>query len=103
MRKIRFKKRCERHLESKRENMFSGLSFWPALQDIAWRLAPVSNLSVVVLTILALKMYFDLGWGCLDTFMAELEKLSLSELLGLYPLDAPSHDMMHGSRGIQSS
>jgi hypothetical protein len=56
--------------------------FWPAFEHLMWRLVPVSCLLVVALTVLLLSMDLDLGHDYLGTVTAELQKPTLSELLG---------------------
>ena len=60
----------------------SGAGFFPAFEHLVWRLVPVSCLLVVVLTVLLLSLDFDPGHDYVGTVTAELEKPTLSEMLG---------------------
>jgi len=57
--------------------------FWPAFENLVWRLAPVSCLLVLVLTFLYVNMDFGVDSDYLGTMAAEIEKPSLVELFDL--------------------
>ena len=54
--------------------------FWPAFENLVWRLAPVSCLLVLVLTYLFVNMDFGADSDYLGTMAAEMERPSLVEL-----------------------
>jgi hypothetical protein len=60
----------------------SSVGFWPAFENLVWRLVPVSCILVVALTVLLLSMDAVLGHDYLGTVTAELDQPTLSELLG---------------------
>jgi hypothetical protein len=60
----------------------SSAGFWPSFEHLVWRLVPVSCLLVVALTVLLLSMGPDFGHDYVGTVTAELEKPTLSEMLG---------------------
>jgi hypothetical protein len=60
----------------------SSASFWSAFEHLVWRLVPVTCLLVVALTVLLLSMGPDFGHDYVGTVTAELEKPTLSEMLG---------------------
>ena len=60
-----------------------GAGFWPVFEHLVWRLAPVSCLLVLSLTVLLLSMDLDHGYDYLGTLTAEFTKTSLAELFGL--------------------
>ena len=60
----------------------SGASFWTDLEYLVWRLAPVSCILVVALSILFVNIDFDFGNDLLGTLRVELEEPSLSEFFG---------------------
>jgi hypothetical protein len=57
--------------------------FWPAFENVVWRLAPVCCLLVFVLAVLFMNMDLDPAYDYLSTVTAEMEKPTLSELYGL--------------------
>ena len=57
--------------------------FLPAFERFVWRLAPMSCLLVLVLTLLFLNMEPDVDSDYLGTMAAEMEKPTLVELFGL--------------------
>jgi len=61
----------------------SAAGFWPAFEGMVWRLAPVSCLLVLVLTLFFVNMEQDVDSDYLGTMAAEMEKPSLVELFDL--------------------
>jgi hypothetical protein len=57
-------------------------SFWSALENLVWGLAPGSTILILVLAILCARMYLNLGHNYLGSLTAHLEKLSIGQLLG---------------------
>ena len=55
--------------------------FWPSLERMVWRLAPVNVVMIVILLFLTVK--FDPGVDYLGNSVAELDRPSLSEFLDL--------------------
>ena len=58
-------------------------NFLPAFEHFVWRLAPVSCLLVLVLTLLFVNMELDVDSDYLGTMAAEMEQPTLVELFGL--------------------
>jgi len=61
----------------------SATVFWPAFENVVWRLAPVCCLLGLVLAVLFMNMDLDPGYDYLGTVAAEMEKPTLPELYGL--------------------
>jgi hypothetical protein len=59
----------------------SVIGFWPAFENLFWRLVPVSCILVVALTVLLLSLGPGFAHDYLGTVTAELDKPTLSELL----------------------
>ena len=57
--------------------------FWPAFENLVWRLAPVSCVLILVLTFFLVNMDFDVDSDYLATMTAEMEKPNLMELFDL--------------------
>jgi len=57
--------------------------FLPAFEHFVWRLAPVSCLLALVLTLLFVNMELDVDSDYLGTMEAEMEQPTLVELFGL--------------------
>jgi hypothetical protein len=60
----------------------ANMGFWPAFEHLVWRLAPVSCLLVLVLTLALLTIDLDYSHDYLGTMTADLEKPSMTELYG---------------------
>jgi hypothetical protein len=56
--------------------------FWPAFEHLVWRLVPISCVLVVAMSVLLLSMDPDPGHDYVGTVTAELERPTLSEMLG---------------------
>lgn len=61
----------------------AGRRFWPGLEHMVWRLAPVNGLLIVALFILFLMMGLHPGDDVLALLTAESEGPTLSQLFGL--------------------
>ena len=61
----------------------AGKRFWPALEHVVWRLAPVNCALIIMFIILFLKMGLDPGSDVLAMLTVEAEEPSLSQLFGL--------------------
>jgi hypothetical protein len=57
--------------------------FWPAFENLVWKLAPVSCVLVLVLTFFFMNMEQDIDSDYLGTVAAEMEKPGLVELFDL--------------------
>ena len=57
--------------------------FWPAFEALVWRLAPVSCLLLIVLTLLFMNVDFADGNEYLGAVMVDFEPPTLVELFGL--------------------
>jgi hypothetical protein len=55
--------------------------FWPTLERVVWRLAPVN--AVLILLLLLFTVRLDPGFDYLGNSVAELDRPSFSEFLGL--------------------
>lgn len=60
----------------------SGPTFWTALEHLVWRLAPVTALLVIVLTLVFLSANLDSGQDYLSMWTADRGSQTLSELFG---------------------
>ena len=58
-------------------------NFLPAFEHFVWRLAPVSCLLALVLTLLFVNMELDVDSDYLGTMAAEMEQPTLVEIFGL--------------------
>ena len=58
-------------------------NFLPAFEHFVWRLAPVSCLLVLVLTLFFVNMELDVDSDYLGTMAAEMEQPTLVEIFGL--------------------
>lgn len=57
--------------------------FWPAFENLVWRLAPVSCVLLLVLTFFFVNMDFDVDSDYLATMAGEMEKPGLVEFFDL--------------------
>jgi hypothetical protein len=57
--------------------------FWPAFESVVWRLAPVSGLLVIALTLLLMNIDFGDSNDYLGTVTVDFEQPTLVEFFGL--------------------